>query len=55
LDAIDAALGGKSAVALFGLGRAIVEATFKLDQVLAAWLVEQEIELMNLQLFVAAK
>ncbi len=49
LDAIDAALGGKvsSRVIRTGTKRAIVEATFKLDQVLAAWLVEQEIELID--------
>lgn len=49
LDAIDAALGGKvsSRVIRTGTKRAMVEATFKLDQVLAAWLVEQEIELID--------
>lgn len=49
LDAIDAALGGKvsSRVIRTGTKRALVEATFKLEQVLAAWLVEQEIELID--------
>jgi DNA repair protein RecN (Recombination protein N) len=49
LDAIDAALGGKvsSRVIRTGTKRALVEATFKLDQVLAAWLAEQEIELLD--------
>jgi DNA repair protein RecN (Recombination protein N) len=49
LDAIDAALGGKvsSRVIRTGTKRAMVEATFKLDQVLAAWLVEQEIDLID--------
>ncbi len=49
LDAIDAALGGKvsSRVIRTGTKRALVEATFKLEQALAAWLVEQEIELID--------
>ncbi len=49
LDAIDAALGGKvsSRVIRTGTKRAMVEATFKLDQALAAWLLEQEIELID--------
>lgn len=49
LDAIDAALGGKvsSRVLRTGTMRAMVEATFKLNQAIAAWLVEQEIELID--------
>ena len=49
LDAIDAALGGKvtSRVIRTGTNRAAVEATFRLDPGLAAWLVEQEIELID--------
>ena len=49
LDAIDAALGGKvtSRVIRTGTNRAAVEATFRLNPGLAAWLVEQEIELID--------
>jgi DNA repair protein RecN (Recombination protein N) len=49
LDAIDAALGGKvtSRVIRTGTNRATVEATFRLDRALAAWLIEQEIELID--------
>lgn len=49
LDAIDAALGGKisSRVIRSGANRAVVEATFKLDADLAAWLAKQEIELID--------
>ena len=49
LDAIDAALGGKvsSRVIRTGSNRAMVEATFRLDKALAAWLAEQEIELID--------
>ena len=49
LDAIDAALGGKvtSRVIRTGTNRAVVEATFRLNPGLAAWLVEQEIELID--------
>lgn len=49
LDAIDAALGGKvdRRVIRTGANRAMVEATFRLDQALAAWLAEQEIELVD--------
>lgn len=49
LDAIDAALGGKvtSRVIRTGTNRAIVEATFRLDKSLAAWLAQQEIELID--------
>ncbi len=49
LDAIDAALGGKvtSRVIRTGTNRAAVEATFQLNPGLAAWLVEQEIELID--------
>jgi DNA repair protein RecN (Recombination protein N) len=49
LDAIDAALGGKVTSRLIrtGTNRAIVEATFRLDQALSAWLAEQEIELID--------
>ncbi|OUL25538.1 DNA repair protein RecN [Nostoc sp. 106C] len=46
LDAIDAALGGKvsSRVIRTGTSRAMVEATFKSNATLAAWLNEQEID-----------
>lgn len=49
LDAIDAALGGKvtSRVIRTGTNRATVEATFRLDRAIAAWLIEQEIELID--------
>jgi len=49
LDAIDATLGGKVTSRLIrtGTNRAIVEATFRLDQALSAWLAEQEIELID--------
>lgn len=49
LDAIDAALGGKvtSRVIRTGTNRAKVEATFRLDRAIAAWLIEQEIELID--------
>jgi len=49
LDAIDAALGGKVTSRLIrtGTNRAIVEATFRLDQALSVWLAEQEIELID--------
>ncbi len=49
LDAIDAALGGKvtSRVIRTGTKRATLEATFRLDRALAAWLAEQEIELID--------
>ena len=46
LDAIDAALGGKvsSRVIRTGTSRSMVEATFKSNATLAAWLSEQEID-----------
>ena len=46
LDAIDAALGGKvsSRVIRTGTSRAMVEASFKSNSTLAAWLNEQEID-----------
>ena len=49
LDAIDAALGGKvdRRVIRTGANRAMVEATFKLDPALAAWLEKQGIELID--------
>jgi len=48
LDAIDAALGAVDRrVIRTGANRAMVEATFRLDQALAAWLAEQEIELLD--------
>ena len=45
LDAIDAALGGKvsSRVIRTGANRAMVEATFRLDGAIEAWLAEQQI------------
>ncbi|MCW5317996.1 DNA repair protein RecN [Nostoc sp. KVJ3] len=49
LDAIDAALGGKvsSRVIRTGTNRAMVEATFTSNASLAAWLTEQEIDLLD--------
>ncbi|MFN6539518.1 MAG: DNA repair protein RecN [Nostoc sp. EkiNYC01] len=49
LDAIDAALGGKvsSRVIRTGTNRAMVEATFTSNPPLAAWLTEQEIDLLD--------
>lgn len=49
LDAIDAVLGGKvsSRVIRTGTNRAIVEGTFKINSALAAWLTEQEIDLVE--------
>ena len=49
LDAIDAALGGKVTSRLIRTGakRAMVEATFSLDEALAAWLEKQEIDLID--------
>jgi DNA repair protein RecN (Recombination protein N) len=49
LDAIDAALGGKvtSRAIRTGAERGLVEATFRLDPSLAAWLTEQEIDLLD--------
>ncbi|MBW4608450.1 MAG: DNA repair protein RecN [Hassallia sp. WJT32-NPBG1] len=49
LDAIDAALGGKVSSRLIrtGTSRAMVEATFTFNSALAAWLSEQEIDLID--------
>lgn len=49
LDALDAALGGKvsSRVIRTGTSRAMVEATFTSNAPLAAWLTEQEIDLLD--------
>jgi len=49
LDAIDAVLGGKvsSRVIRTGTSRAMVEATFTTNPPLAAWLTEQEIDLID--------
>ncbi|MEH2072024.1 MAG: DNA repair protein RecN [Nostoc sp.] len=49
LDAIDAALGGKvsSRVIRTGTSRAMVEATFTSNPPFAAWLTEQEIDLLD--------
>jgi DNA repair protein RecN (Recombination protein N) len=49
LDAIDAALGGKvsSRVIRTGVDRASIEATFRVDPTVAAWLAEQEIDLLD--------
>ncbi|NEO81872.1 AAA family ATPase, partial [Moorena sp. SIO4G3] len=49
LDAIDIALGGKVTNRLIRTGtkRALVEATFSVDNPLIAWLSEQEIELLD--------
>jgi DNA repair protein RecN (Recombination protein N) len=49
LDAIDAVLGGKvsSRVIRTGTSRALVEGTFSINPFLAAWLNEQEIDLID--------
>lgn len=49
LDAIDVALGGKVTHRLIRTGekRALVEATFRIDGTLMAWLSEQEIDLLD--------
>jgi DNA repair protein RecN (Recombination protein N) len=49
LDAIDIALGGKVSQRLVrtGMERAMVEATFRADAALVAWLSEQEIEVLD--------
>lgn len=49
LDAIDVALGGKVTNRMIRTGaeRAMVEATFRADAALMAWLSEQEIELLD--------
>jgi DNA repair protein RecN (Recombination protein N) len=49
LDALDVALGGKVSrwSIRTGAERAVVEATFKVDPVLASWLHEQEIDLLD--------
>lgn len=49
LDAIDAALGGKvtSRAVRTGADRAVVEAAFRIDADLAAWLQEREIDLLD--------
>ncbi|AVZ29544.1 DNA repair protein RecN [Nodularia spumigena] len=49
LDAIDAALGGKvsSRVIRTGTNRSMVEATFTSNPALTAWLIEQEIDLIE--------
>lgn len=57
LDAIDAALGGKvsSRAIRTGSNRSMVEATFKLNRSLAAWLIEQEIELLDEETLVCSR
>jgi DNA repair protein RecN (Recombination protein N) len=49
LDAIDIALGGKVNQRMIrtGMERALVEATFRADSALVAWLNEQEIDLLD--------
>jgi DNA repair protein RecN (Recombination protein N) len=49
LDAIDVALGGKVSQRIIRTGteRALVEATFRADAALVAWLNEQEIDLLD--------
>ncbi len=49
LDAIDVALGGKVAARMIRTGteRSMVEATFRADAALVAWLSEQEIDLLD--------
>ncbi len=49
LDALDIALGGKVSQRLVrtGMERAMVEATFRADAALVAWLSEQEIEVLD--------
>ncbi|NJL36696.1 MAG: DNA repair protein RecN [Leptolyngbyaceae cyanobacterium SM1_4_3] len=49
LDALDAALGGKvtSRAVRTGADRALIEANFKLNSSLVAWLTEQQVELVD--------
>jgi DNA repair protein RecN (Recombination protein N) len=49
LDAIDVALGGKVTARMIRTGsdRGVVEATFRVDAALMAWLSEQEIDLLD--------
>ncbi|MBF2063886.1 MAG: DNA repair protein RecN [Calothrix sp. C42_A2020_038] len=57
LDAIDAVLGGKvsSRVIRTGTSRSLVEATFISDSALAAWLSEQEIDLIDDNLVIVSR
>jgi DNA repair protein RecN (Recombination protein N) len=57
LDAIDAALGGKTTVRAVrtGTDRALIEATFDLDPSLMTWFAEQEIELIEEMSFVCSR
>lgn len=57
LDAIDAALGGKidRRVIRTGAKRAILEATFELNEILAEWLVNQEIDPVDGSLVVCSR
>ncbi|WP_413174240.1 DNA repair protein RecN [Anabaena azotica] len=57
LDAIDAVLGGKvsSRVIRTGTSRALVEGTFSINPFLAAWLSEQEIDLIDDQAVVISR
>ncbi|NET89420.1 MAG: DNA repair protein RecN [Kamptonema sp. SIO1D9] len=57
LDAIDIALGGKVSSRLIRTGnkRAMVEATFTADPATAAWLKEQEIDLMDEELVICSR
>lgn len=57
LDAIDAVLGGKvsSRVVRTGTSRTVVEGTFSVNSVLAAWLSEQEIDLIDENLLIISR
>ena len=57
LDAIDVALGGKVTNRLIRTGteRALVEATFRADATLMAWLSEQEIDLLDEEVLVCSR
>lgn len=57
LDALDAALGGKidRRVIRTGTKRAILEATFELNEILAEWLVNQEIDPVDGSLVVCSR
>lgn len=57
LDALDAALGGKVTLRAVrsGMDRALIEATFECDHVMAAWVRQQEIELLDGNLLVVSR
>ena len=57
LDALDVALGGKVSSRLIrtGANRAMVEATFKVDQSVAEWLSTQEIDLLDDSIIICSR